>query len=199
MTKETKWSIDQTHSEIGFKVRHLMISNVKGSFGSFDASIYTTGTDFSTANIDLWIDASSVTTGNAQRDEHMKSAEFFDVAKYPEISFTSSTIAKPDANGNHALWGELTMKGETRNLELDVQFGGITTDPWGNHKAGFSLSGKILRSEWGLTWNTVLETGGMMVSDEVFISCEIELLKTSANKLTMELDPKSSDGVLNEA
>ena len=199
MTKETKWSIDQKHSEIGFKVRHLMISNVKGSFGAFDASIYTTGNDFSTSNIDLWIDTSSVTTGDAQRDEHLKGAEFFDAAKYPEITFISSTIGKPDSEGNHELWGELTMKGETRNLKLYVQFGGITTDPWGNHKAGFSVSTKILRSEWGLTWNTVLETGGLMVGDEVTITCDIELLKASANKLVMELDAKSSDGLLKEA
>ncbi len=187
MKNETKWSIDQAHSEIAFKVRHLMIAHVKGTFKIFDASIYTTEKDFTTATIDLSIDPSSITTGDVKRDEHLKGADFFDVKKHKEITFTSSTIGKADANGNHELWGELTMKGITKNLKLDVQFGGIANDPWGNEKAGFTVTGKLNRSDWGLTWNTAMETGGLMVSDEVTISCEVELTNVGQTDLKMEL------------
>ena len=193
VTTKTKWSIDQAHSEIDFKLRHLMISNVKGSFKTFDANIYTTLKDFSTAEIDLWIDASSIITGDTNRDEHLKSADFFDVQKHKQITFTSLTIGKPDASGNHELWGELTMVGITKNLKLNAQFGGIINDPWKNEKAGFTITGIIKRSDWGLVWNKALETGGLMVSDEVAISCEIELIRSDPKKLKMEFDPASKE------
>ncbi len=188
MTNETKWSIDQAHSEIAFKIRHLMIAHVKGTFKTFDASIYTTGKDFKTAVIDLWIDASSITTGDEKRDEHLKSTDFFDVQNHKQITFTSNTIGVADSNGDHELWGELTMRGITKNVKLNVQFGGIVKDPWGNEKAGFTVGGKIKRSEWGLVWNTTIETGGLMVSDEVTISCEAELINVGLKELTMELE-----------
>ena len=177
---KTKWSIDQSHSEITFRVRHLMIAHVKGAFKTFDASIYTTAKDFTTAEIDLWIDVSSITTGDEKRDEHLKSADFFDVQKHKQITFISNTIGKSDADGNHELWGELTMTGITKNVKLNVQFGGIIKDPWGNEKAGFTVTGKINRSDWGLTWNTSMEAGGLMVSDEVTISSEVELTNISS-------------------
>jgi len=187
MKNETKWSIDQAHSDITFKVRHLMIAHVKGAFKIFDASIYTTGKDFTTANIDLWIDVSSISTGDEKRDGHLQGADFFDVKNHKQITFTSNTIGKECPNSNHELWGELTIKGITKNLKLDVQFGGITNDPWGNEKAGFTVTGKINRSDWGLTWNTAIETGGVMVSDEVTISCEIELTNVGQTDLKMEV------------
>jgi polyisoprenoid-binding protein YceI len=187
VSTQTKWSVDQAHSEIGFKVRHLMISNVKGTFKTFDASIYTTLKDFTTAEVDLWIDPSSIDTGDTKRDEHLKSADFFDVIKHKQITFISSTIGKPDAKGNQELWGELTMIGVTKNVRLDVQFGGIIKDPWGNEKAGFTISGKIKRSDWGLVWNTTMETGGLMVSDEVAISCEVELTNKGETNMKMKL------------
>src|ERR1035438_7676945 len=190
MTNQTKWSIDQTHSAIDFKVRHLMISNVKGAFKLFDASIYTTLKDFTTAEIDLWIDVASVTTGDAKRDEHLRGADFFDVQKHKQITFTSSTIGKSDKDGNRELWGELTMKGITKNIKLNVQFGGIVNDPWGNEKAGFTITGYINRSDWGLSWNNAMETGGFMLSDEVAISCEVELTNVGQKDLKMELEPK---------
>jgi polyisoprenoid-binding protein YceI len=186
---QSKWSLDQAHSEIEFKVRHLAIAHVKGAFKTFDASIYTNGKDFTTAEIDLWIDASSISTGDIKRDEHLKSADFFDVQNHKQLSFTSSTIGKPDKDGNHELWGELTMRGITRNVKLNVQFGGIINDPWGNEKAGFTVTGKINRSDWGLNWNTVIEAGGVMVSEEVTISCEVELINSGLKDLTMELKP----------
>jgi polyisoprenoid-binding protein YceI len=185
---QTRWSIDQAHSEIAFKVKHLMIAHVKGTFKTFDASIYTNSNDFTTADVDLWIDASSVFTGDTKRDEHLKSAEFFDVIKHKQITFISSTMGKPDADGNQELWGELTIIGITKNIKLNVQFGGIAKDPWGNEKAGFTLSGKINRSDWGLVWNATLETGGVLVSDEVNISCELELINKGQEDMTMRLE-----------
>jgi polyisoprenoid-binding protein YceI len=188
VTTQTKWSIDQAHCEIAFKVRHLMIAHVKGVFKSFDASIYTNSKDFTTAEVDLWIDPSSIVTGDEKRDEHLKSADFFDVNNHKQITFTSSTIGKAGPDGNQELWGELTMRGVTKNIKLNVQFGGIVKDPWGNEKAGFTVSGKINRSDWGLVWNANIEAGGLMVSDEVIISCEIELINKGQEDLTMKLE-----------
>lgn len=195
VTTQTKWSIDQAHCEIAFKVRHLMIAHVKGTFKTFDASIYTTSNDFTTADIDLWIDPSSVSTGDAKRDEHLKSPEFFDVINHKQITFISSTIGKPDKEGNHELWGELTILGVTKNIMLNVQFGGIAHDPWGNEKSGFTVSGKIKRSDWGLVWNATLETGGVMVSDEVNIMCEIELINKGQTDPRMKLESGRYKGI----
>ena len=186
---KTKWSIDQAHSEIGFKVRHLMIAHVKGEFKTFDASIYTSGKDFSTVVIDLWIDPSSIQTGDAKRDEHLKSTDFFDAFTHKQIAFNSSSMGKADADGNHELWGELTMVGITRTIKLTVQLGGIVTDPWGNEKAGFTVTGKINRVDWGLAWNTTIEAGGIMVGEEVVISCELELINIGQTDLEMKMEP----------
>lgn len=188
MANETKWLLDQAHSEIAFKVRHLMIAHVKGTFKTFDASIYTTEKDFTTAQIDLWIEASSITTGDTKRDEHLKSSDFFDVENHKQITFTSSTIGKPNAAGEHELWGELTIRGITNNVKMIVEFGGMVKDPWGNERAGFTVAGKINRSDWGLVWNSPMETGGLIVSEEISISSEIELTNAGQKTLTMELE-----------
>jgi polyisoprenoid-binding protein YceI len=188
MANETKWSVDQSHSEITFKVRHLMIAHVKGAFKTFDASIYTTEKDFTTAQIDLWIDTASISTGDEKRDEHLKGADFFDVEHHKQITFTSSTMQLPDKDGNQELWGELTIKGITKDVKLNAEFGGIVNDPWGNEKAGFTITGKIKRSDWELTWNSAMETGGLMVGDEISISCEVELINAGKKDLTMKLD-----------
>ena len=187
----TKWSIDQDHSEIGFNVRHLMIAHVKGVFKKFDASIYTNEKDFTTAEIDLWIDPSSIDTNNETRDEHLKSVDFFDVQKHKQITFVSSTIGEPDHEGNHELWGELTMIGVTKIIKLNLQFGGIAHDLRGNEKAGFTITGKICRNDWGLVWNTAIETAGLMVGEDVSIVCEIELKNIGLKDLTLEMDPSS--------
>jgi polyisoprenoid-binding protein YceI len=192
MTNQTKWSIDPVHSEISFKVKHLMITNVKGSFKIFNASIYTTEKDFTTAGIDIWIDAASITTGDTKRDDHLRGADFFDVQNHKQITFTSETIGKPDLKGNQEVWGELTMKGVTKNIKLRVRFGGIINDPWGNERAGFTVTGKICRNDWGLTWNAAIEAGGLMVSEEVIISCEVELTNIAQSEFTMELDPTTA-------
>ena len=196
MNNQIKWSIDQAHTEIGFKVRHLMISNVKGIFKIFDGSIYTTGKDFTKVEIDFWIDPTSIETGDSKRDEHLKSSDFFDAEKHRQIIFTSSTIDKADHNGIHELWGELTMIGITKNIKLSVEFGGIINDPWGNEKAGFTLTGKINRSDWGLVWNTTIEAGGVMVADEISILCEIELINAGYKELKMEIEEDKNE-VLN--
>jgi len=175
ITTKTNWLLDQAHSEIGFKIRHMMISNVKGTFQTFDANITTILKDFTTAVIDLWIDANSINTGDATRDQHLKSADFLNAEKYKQILFKSNLIGQPDKDGNQELSGELTMLGITKTIKLNVEFGGIVKDPWGNEKAGFTISGKINRKYWGLIWNTPMETGGIMVGDDITISCEVEL------------------------
>jgi polyisoprenoid-binding protein YceI len=188
--KRVKWSIDPVHSEITFKVRHLMIAHVKGSFKTFDASIYTTGNDFTTAEIDIWIDAASISTGNADRDAHLTGSDFFDAAHHKQITFVCDDIEKADAEGNHEVWGNLCMKGVTRKIQLNVQYGGIVHDPWGNERAGFTVTGKINRSEWALAWNKGLEAGGFMVSEEVTIACELELVSSAMEELQVAETPE---------
>lgn len=183
MSIRTKWILDPTHSEIGFKVKHLMITNVKGSFKEFDASIFTTGDDFMTAEIDFWLNPASVDTGSEDRDTHLKSADFFDVENHKEISFTANTYENLNKDGSYELWGELTIKGITKKIKLDVEFGGVQKDPWGNEKAGFSIHGKIDRKDWKLNWNAALETGGILVSNDVTIMCEVQLLKSNEENI----------------
>ena len=189
VTTQTRWSVDQAHCEIAFKVKHLMIANVKGVFKTFDASIYTNSNDFTTAEVDLWIDPSSIVTGDIKRDDHLKSADFFDAENYKQITFVSSSVGNADADGNYELWGELTMKGITRNVKLNAFLGGMVNDPFGNEKVGFTVSGKIERKDWGLSWNAPVEKGGILVGEDVMISCEVELTNLGQTDLTMKLDP----------
>ncbi len=175
MTK-TKWNLDPTHSEIQFKVKHLMITTVTGYFKEFSAVAETDGDDFSGANISFEAKTASIDTNNSDRDAHLKSGDFFDSENHPELTFRSTDLKKVDEE-NYELHGEMTIKGVTKPLTLKAEFGGIQKDPWGNQKAGFSLSGKINRKDWGLTWNATLESGGVLVSDEVRIFCEIQLAK----------------------
>jgi polyisoprenoid-binding protein YceI len=197
MTTQTKWQLDLAHSEISFKVKHLMISNVKGSFKVFDANIYTTDKDFTTAQIDVWIDVGSITTGDIQRDDHLKGPDFFNAANHKQIAFTSSTIGKANEAGIHELWGELTIKGITKNVDLQVEFGGIAIDPWGKEKAGFTVSGKIYRKDWELTWNKTTEIGGLLVGEEISILCEIELVNAGQKTQIMELKPAAGSVEIN--
>ena len=176
VSTKTKWTIDPTHSEIIFKVKHLMITYVKGEFRKFTGNISAEGNDFSKASINATIDASSIFTNEDNRDGHLKSADFFDVENYPEITFTGTSFKKIDEE-NYQLKGVLTIKGVSKEIALDVEFGGINKDPWGNEKAGFSINGKINRKDWGLNWNAALETGGVLVSDEVKISAEVQFVK----------------------
>ena len=172
--KTTKWAIDPTHSEITFKVKHLMISNVKGEFRTFQAII--DGEDFTNSTISANIDASSISTNNNDRDTHLKSPDFFEVEKYPEITFVSTSLKKGDDN-EYELVGNLTMKGITKEIKLNTEFGGFMKDPYGNEKAGFSINGKLNRKDFGLNWNAALETGGVMVGNEIKINAEVQFVK----------------------
>jgi polyisoprenoid-binding protein YceI len=176
---KTKWSIDPAHSEIAFKVKHLMITNVKGEFKEFYASVYTSGEDFMTSEIDFQIDPSSIDTGDTKRDEHLKSSDFFDVENFKQISFKGNKYEKADNERNYVLYGDLVIKGIKKQIKLDVEFGGVMKDPWGTEKAGFTVDGKISRKDWGLNWNAALEAGGVLVSDDVRISGEVQLVKQS--------------------
>lgn len=176
MENQTSWVLDPTHSEIVFKVKHLMITNVKGEFRSFNASITSVGTDFSKAKVKANIDASSIFTNNTDRDAHLQSADFFDAATYKELSFEGTSFTKLDED-NYQLKGMLTIKDVSKEVSFDVEFGGLMKDPYGNEKAGFSLSGKINRKDWGLNWNAALEAGGVMVSEEVRINAELQFVK----------------------
>lgn len=171
----TKWNIDQAHSAIQFKAKHLMITTVTGNFTSYDGSVETEGDDFSTAKIAFSADTASVSTGNEQRDAHLRSADFFDAESYPKMTFVSRKIEK--GSGNYKVTGDLTIRDVTKPVTLDAEFGGTTKDPWGNIKSGFTLEAKINRKEWGLLWNAALETGGLLVSEEIRILCEIQLAK----------------------
>ncbi len=174
--KTTKWNLDPTHSEVGFKVKHMMITNVSGSFESFAASVDTEGNDFETMKVTFTADLNSVSTGSADRDNHLKSADFFDAEKYPQLKFVSSKVEKKDEE-NYVLHGDLTIKDVTKPVRLDVEYGGIGKDPWGNEKAGFTLSGKINRTEFGLNWNAALETGGVLVSEDVRLVADVQVVK----------------------
>jgi len=177
--EKEKWVIDPSHSEIGFKIKHLMITNVKGNFKTFDAVIYTTGDDFRTAEADVSVDVSSIVTGSSDRDNHVKGADFFDSEKYPQINFISNTVEPVDQDGSFDLWGDLTIRDTTKRIKLNVEFGGVMKDPWGNEKAGFSVNGNINRKDFGLNWNAPLETGGLLVSELVQIHCEIQLTRSA--------------------
>jgi polyisoprenoid-binding protein YceI len=174
---KTKWVLDQSHSELNFKVKHLMISNVKGAFRKFDAEV--DGEDFTASPVSVAVDATSIFTNDEARDGHLKSADFFDVENHGKITFKSTSFSKVD-DENYKLAGQLTIKGISKAIVLDVEFGGTNKDPWGNEKAAFSLNGMINRKDWGLNWNAALETGGVLVSDEVRISGDIQLVKKSA-------------------
>ena len=172
-----KWVVDPTHSEIQFKVKHLMITNVTGSFNIFAVNAETDDEDFTKATISFTADTASISTGNEQRDAHLKGTDFFDAATYPHVKFAATKYENIDQDGSYDLYGDLTIKDVTKQVKLSVEFGGIAKDPWGNTKAGFTISGKINRKDFGLTWNAATETGGVLVSEEVRIFAEIQLIE----------------------
>ncbi len=193
MSTTKKWVIDSAHSEIDFKVKHLMISNVKGSFKKIDATVHTTGNDFTSAEIDVWIDPSSIDTANTQRDEHLKSADFLDIENHKQITFTGNTLRRTEKKDTYELLGDLTIKGISKSIKLDVEYGGMVLDPLGVRKVGFSVHGVIDRKDWGLNWNTLLEAGGVMVSDEVRISCEVQFKEITQENKSMAMDTEAEN------
>ena len=176
MTK-TKWAIDAAHSSVDFSVRHMMIANVKGAFHNFSAAIEADVTDLTTATIDFTLELSSIDTRNKDRDGHLVSADFFDVEKYPNLTFQSTDIQKVDED-EYNVTGELSLHGITKLETFTVTFEGQGKDPWGNEKVGFSTNGSINRADYGLTWNSALETGGVLIGDKVKINLQIEASKS---------------------
>ena len=171
-----QWKIDPAHSEILFKVKHLMITTVTGYFKQFDLNVETETEDFSTAKrIEFTADINSIDTNNAQRDTHLKSADFFNAEEHAQLRFVGN---KYEAKGDEAkLHGDLTIRGVVKPITLNVEFGGMVVDPYGQTKAGFTVNGKISRKEFGLTWNAVTEAGSVVVSDEIKIHAEVQLVK----------------------
>ena len=172
----TKWVIDPTHSEIGFKVKHMMFTNVSGKFSKFDATIETEDNDFENSKIEFTGAIDSIATGNADRDTHLLSPDFFDAAQFPEIKFRATSFTKIN-EGEYVLVGDLTLHGITKPVELAAEYGGLMKDPWGNTKMALALEGKINRKDWGLNWNAALETGGVLVSEEVRLLIELQFIK----------------------
>lgn len=173
---ETNWKIDNLHSSVGFKVRHMMISNVSGTFGNISAEATTNGDDFTTARMNFKAEIDTINTGVADRDAHLKSADFFDVANHPELLFHSTGV-KQVTSDELEISGEMTIHGVTKPVSLKAEFAGIAVDPYGQTKAGLSVSGKIKRSDFGLTWSAVTEAGNIVVGDEIKLECEIQLIK----------------------
>lgn len=172
----TNWNLESSHSELTFKVRHMMISNVSGSFKQFSSTLTTEDEDINSAKVTFTIDVDSISTNNDQRDGHLKSEDFFDAANHPQITFASTKVEKADGD-NYKVHGDLTVRGITKQIAVDVEFGGIVKDPWGYIRAGFTATGKINRKEYGLHWSAVTEAGGLVVSDDVKFELHVEYVK----------------------
>ena len=171
-----KWAIDTMHSEVQFKVKHLVISTVTGSFNQFTAELEADKEDFTDAKVTFSADVDSIDTNNAQRDGHLKSDDFFAAASHPKLTFASTSLAKKSGN-DYVLKGDLTIRGTTKPVELAVDFGGVAKDPYGQTKVGFEATGKINRKDFGLAWSAVTEAGGVVVSDEVKLILNIQFIK----------------------
>jgi polyisoprenoid-binding protein YceI len=175
MSKQV-WNIDGAHSEIGFKVRHMMITNVNGIFNSYTATMHADATDFSDAEISFEADIDSISTRNEQRDGHLKSPEFFDVEKFPKVSFKSNSFTKT-GDGQYAMKGHFNMHGVEKEISMNVEFTGTVVDPWGQVKAGFEITGALNRSEFGLTWNATSEDGSIVLDEVIKLALNVQMIK----------------------
>lgn len=180
---KTKWIVDKAHSEFGFKVKHLMITWVKGVFRDVDVNAYTDGDDFTTSNIEVRIDTASIYTGDEKRDAHLRSPDFFDVDNHKQIVFISKKLEKARDDNKYILYGTLAIRGVAVPVKLNVEYEGSMKDPWGVEKAGFVVTGEISRKDWELTWNANLEAGGVLVGDAVKINCEIQMMKADTDSV----------------
>ncbi len=172
----TKWAIDATHSEVQFKVKHLMISNVTGFFKKFEGTVETEGDDFTTAKIHFSADVDSINTNNEQRDGHLKTGDFFDATAHPQIKFESTKLEKVSIE-NYKLHGNFNIKGVSKPVVLDVEFGGIAKDPYNNTRAGFTINGKINRQDFGVSFNGPTESGGLLLGNDINLHSNIEFIK----------------------
>ncbi len=175
-TAQEKWNVDASHSNVKFSVEHLMVSEVEGHFGKFNGMIDAPSADFNNAKVEFTVDVSTINTDNEMRDKHLKSDDFFNAEKYPQMIFKSTSFKKGKGN-NYTLEGDLTIRDVTKKVKFDVVYGGTVKDPWGNTKAGFKTSTKISRKAYGLKWNTLTEAGGAVVGDEVTIILKLEFGK----------------------
>ncbi|GAB3720273.1 YceI family protein [Spirosoma lituiforme] len=174
----TKWVIDPMHSEIQFKVKHLVISTVTGTFRNFEGGATTEHDDFDNAEVHFSLDVDSVDTNQEMRDTHLKAADFFDAETYPKINFKSTSFKKID-DDEYAMTGDLTIKGVTKPVTLKAEYGGTAKDGYGNQKFGFEVTGKINRKEFGLTYNALTETGGLALGEDIKLSANIQLAKAA--------------------
>jgi len=170
------WTIDNAHSEINFTVRHMMISNVRGRFENFTGTVDFNEAEPLKSSVDVQIDANSINTRESNRDNHLRSADFFETEKYPYLTFKSQRVEQIDANRGR-IYGDLTIRDVTRPVVLDVEYAGMAKSPWGSTSAGFTATTALSRKEWNLTWNKALETGGMLVGDDIKINIELEIVK----------------------
>jgi polyisoprenoid-binding protein YceI len=170
------WQIDYGHSHVGFTGRHMMVSTVRGEFEKFSGTVEFDEHDVSRSKAEILIEAASVNTRNSQRDEHFRTADFFDVVHYPYITFKSKRVIMFDANHGQLI-GDLTIRNITKEVVLDGEYGGVSQTPWNTYSAGFSLSGKVNRKDWGLKWNMVLAGGGLVAGDEITLAIDLELTR----------------------
>ena len=175
MAKQT-WALDPTHSELQFKIKHLMISTVSGQFNNFNGTVETDGDDFTKSKVHFEATVDSISTNNEQRDAHLKNGDFFDIGKYPVITFESERMEKTNED-EYKLYGTLTVRGISKKIVLNTEFGGITKDPWGNTRTGFSVTGKINRQDFGMSFGAVSETGGLLLGDDVKINANVQFVK----------------------
>jgi len=175
----TKWALDPSHSELQFKVRHLMVSNVTGHFKQFSSSVETQGDDITTAKVNFTAAIDSISTNNEQRDGHLKSNDFFDIENHPELSFNGEGLTHV-SDEHYKMSGVLTLRGVSKEVSLNVEFGGIVQDPWGNTRTGFTITGKINRKDFGVNFSMVSETGGLLLGEEVSLTANMEFVKEAA-------------------
>ena len=173
---QTNWSFDKSHTKIGFSVSHLVITDVEGNFNEFDGTITSTGDSFEGATVNFTANIASIDTDNEKRDNHLKSDDFFNAEQYPKLTFAGKSM-KNVGGKNYKLVGDLTMRDVTKEVELDVVHNGTVKDPWGNTKAGFSLEGVINRFDFNLKWNAAMETGGLVVGEDVTILGKLQLVQ----------------------
>lgn len=173
---KTNWVIDPTHSEIGFKVKHMMFTNVSGKFNSFEAQIAYEEADFTTASIQFSADVNSIDTHQADRDQHLRSADFFDIEHFPTLTFVSESVEKT-GESSFNIHGVLTLKGVSKKIVLKADYSGLMQDPWGNTKIGLAIQAVINRKDYGLTWNAALETGGVLVGEDVTLVADVQFSK----------------------
>jgi polyisoprenoid-binding protein YceI len=174
--ESTLWVLDPTHSELQFKIKHLMISTVTGQFNQFKGTVKTYGDDFTTAKVHFEAEINSISTNNQQRDEHLKAGDFFNAEEYPNLVFQGERMEKTGED-EYKLYGTITIRDVSKKVVLDVELGGITKDPWGNVRTGFSITGKINRQDYGISFGAVSETGGLLLGDEVKINANVQFVK----------------------